>query len=222
MGAGRRLAAMPSWEPSGPVAHLVLDIGGVLFAPALPPVLADVAAASGRDIPTVTRYVRDELAEAFWSGRIGIPVFWERLTAHLGIPGHRPPWWDDYAAGRRTPLPAASRVPDWAARVPVGILSNQRHEWALPLLGTAGLQGLLDPVLISSETGRVKPDPAAFRPLTRLGVPADRVLYVDDRTAALDAARSVGLRTLRADPRGTWADAVDAALEHRGGAGARG
>jgi len=49
---------------------------------------------------------------------------------------------------------------------------------------------LFDPILISSRTGLVKPDPAALAQLTGLGVPPDTVLYVDDRAPARAAARA--------------------------------
>lgn len=195
-----------------PIAHLVLDIGGVLFPPALPALIADLAAVAGCDAADLERHVRAHLARDLWSGRLDVPTFWADLTRRAGVRDDPTPLLDALAAGRRTPLPAAARVPTWARRVRVGILSNQRHEWAVPLLRVAGWEPLLDPVLISSATGRVKPDPGAFLPLTRLAPCAQGVLYVDDRAAALEVARSLGLRTLLATPDGGWTRAVDAAL----------
>lgn len=110
------------------------------------------------------------------------------------------------------PLPHARRVREWARQVPVGVLSNQRAEWVLPALAAAGLVELLEPLVISSRTGLVKPDPRAFAQLTRLGPPPERVLYVDDRPQALRVAAGLGISTLAADPAHAWVDRVGARL----------
>jgi FMN phosphatase YigB (HAD superfamily) len=67
---------------------------------------------------------------------------------------------------------------------------------------------VLDPLLISSRTGLVKPDPRAFAQLTRLGPPPERVLYVDDRPQALRAAERLGISTLEAHGGDAWIDSV--------------
>lgn len=82
----------------------------------------------------------------------------------------------------------------------------------LPVLAGAGLLELLDPLLISRLTGLVKPDPRPFARLTRLGIPPDRVLYVDDRPHALRRAERQGLATLHAGTDRAWTAHVSARL----------
>lgn len=60
---------------------------------------------------------------------------------------------------------------------------------------------LVDGSYYSSEVGAMKPDPAFFEHiLDDLGVPADRVGFVDDVPANVESARSVGIRAVRHDP----------------------
>ncbi len=60
---------------------------------------------------------------------------------------------------------------------------------------------LVDGSYYSSELGAMKPNPAFFRHvLEDLGVPADRVGFVDDLPANVAAAESVGVRAVLHDP----------------------
>jgi len=189
---------------------LVLDVGGVLYRSVMPGIVAEIALAAGTDEERLRRHVDTELFHGFWSGRMSIGAFWARLGAFAGGPA-RP---TEGVPGRMCPLPALARLPDWSRHVRLGVLSNHRGEWARPALARAGVLELLDPVLISSETGLVKPGDAAFAQLVHLGVPPSRILYVDDRAAALRGAERAGVRTLWADPAGRWAGVLD---DHLGG-----
>ncbi|GAA5020450.1 HAD family phosphatase [Kitasatospora paranensis] len=57
---------------------------------------------------------------------------------------------------------------------------------------------LFDPVVISGEVGLRKPlAPIYLLTLERLGLPADRVLFIDDAEPNVLGARAVGMRALR-------------------------
>jgi putative hydrolase of the HAD superfamily len=61
------------------------------------------------------------------------------------------------------------------------------------------LQGTFDEVVFSAEHGVRKPDPAIFRlVLGKLGLPAERCLFVDDSEENLAAARRLGITSLLA------------------------
>jgi putative hydrolase of the HAD superfamily len=69
------------------------------------------------------------------------------------------------------------------------------------------LDALFDPVVISGEVGLRKPLPPIYE-LTckRLGLPAERVLFVDDAAPNVDGARAVGMPALlHTDPVATRA-----------------
>jgi HAD superfamily hydrolase (TIGR01509 family) len=66
------------------------------------------------------------------------------------------------------------------------------------------LSRFLDWTFVSCITGLRKPDPAAYTyVLSKLGVPADRCVFVDDRSSNCEAARQCGLRSLRFEGVGT-------------------
>ena len=195
-----------------PVAHLILDLGGVVLPSAIPQVVADLAAQSGTSDQQLWRYFNTHLCAPFWSGRMGLEEFWCALTAYAGVPGRAGRWQTEMTTAMLGPLDHVATVRRWAGVVPVGVLSNQRAEWVLPVLARAGLLDVLDPLLISSLTGLVKPDPRAFAQLMRLGPPPERVLYVDDRPQALRAAARFGFATLAAHRGHAWVDAVSARL----------
>jgi FMN phosphatase YigB (HAD superfamily) len=201
---GRMDAERPPSLRSPQVEYLVLDAGGVIVPSAMPQVVADLAARSGRDEDQLWRFFNAHLHEAFWSGRIGLEEFWTAMTGYADVPGIPAPWHAEAPFPVLTPLAHIAAIRAWASRVPTGLLSNQRAEWLLPALARAGLLDVLDPILISSQTGRVKPAPSALAQLTVLGVPPETVLYVDDRAPARKAARALGVTTVDVDPAGTW------------------
>lgn len=75
--------------------------------------------------------------------------------------------------------------------VRVGLLSNS---WG-DIYPRAQIDALLDPVVISAEVGLRKPKAGIYRlTLERLGVPAARVLFLDDAMPNVLGARAVGMR----------------------------
>lgn len=83
--------------------------------------------------------------------------------------------------------------------------------WILELDGRLGLSRYLSLRFVSCRTGQRKPDAAAFLgPLQALGTQPDKCLFIDDRQTNCDAARALGLHTLRFDGR---SEATRAALE---------
>lgn len=80
-----------------------------------------------------------------------------------------------------------------ATGLTVGLLSNS---WG-NTYPRARIDALMDPVVISGEVGLRKPDPAIYElALERLGLPADRVLFIDDAEPNVLGARASGLQAL--------------------------
>ncbi|WP_309631968.1 HAD family phosphatase [Nocardioides zeae] len=101
-------------------------------------------------------------------------------------------------------------VDDLRARgVRTGLVSNS---WGNDY-PRAQLDTVLDPVVISADVGLRKPDVAIFDlAVAHLGVPASRVLFVDDAEPNLIGARRAGLQTLLHQDPGTTRRALDALL----------
>jgi epoxide hydrolase-like predicted phosphatase len=82
-----------------------------------------------------------------------------------------------------------------------GLLTNNAREFEdfwKPLLP---LDELFDDVVDSSEVGMRKPDPRIYElALERLGVPAERAVFVDDAPGNVEGARRVGMRAVLMGP----------------------
>lgn len=77
--------------------------------------------------------------------------------------------------------------------IKVGLLSNS---WG-NTYPRARIDALFDPVVISGEVGLRKPHAAIYQhALERLGLPAGRVLFVDDAEPNIIGAQALGLRAL--------------------------
>ena len=203
---------MSSTTRAPTVERLILDLGGVVLPSAMPQVIAELAAHSHKTDQQLWRYFNGHLFEAFWSGRMGLEQFWLTFTRFAGVPDLVGRCQTEMTQSILRPLEQLEAVRGWTRAVPVGVLSNQRAEWVLPVLARVGLADVLDPLLISSLTGLVKPDPRAFAQLTELGTPPERVLYVDDRPQALRAAERLGIATILAHDGDDWAERVSRRL----------
>lgn len=79
------------------------------------------------------------------------------------------------------------------SQVPVHILSNA-HDCFIDDMLQLGLSRAFDGFHYSAEMRLVKPDPAAYlKALERIGMPANRCVFADDRAENVVAARSVGI-----------------------------
>jgi putative hydrolase of the HAD superfamily len=102
----------------------------------------------------------------------------------------------------RLPRGSASALsmlrPDWR----LGIVTNGMPDVQRRKVAALGVGELVDTVVFANEhgTGLGKPDPAPFlEALTRLGVPADRAVFVgNDEACDIAGARAVGMRAIHA------------------------
>lgn len=176
---------------TGPVKH---SISGWLAADAIEPesFSRTLRAWLSRDAEDGTPIHRLEI------GELTIPEFEALLAAELrtvdgravvpeGILGRL------FAGMKPDPAMFALVEELRATGMRVGLLSNS---WG-NTYPRARIDALLDPVVISGEVGLRKPDAAIYElALDRLGVPADRVLFIDDADPNVRGARASGLRAL--------------------------
>ncbi|MFD7553274.1 HAD family hydrolase [Streptomyces sp. NPDC059835] len=145
--------------------------------------------------------------EAYWShrapydrGEVAGPGYWQKVCAQLGVP------LDD----RLTADLIAADIASWSEidrsmvdllgllaerGIVLGLLSNIPEELAAhyeatqPWLEGFAVRGL------SCRIGSAKPAPAAYRWCVRaLGLPPGEILFVDDRSDNVRAARELGLQ----------------------------
>ncbi len=89
----------------------------------------------------------------------------------------------------------------------LGVISNFDRR-LYPVLRDLGLSSYFEKIVISSEVGADKPDPAIFRhALEALGVPADAALHVGDDPKRDGGARAIGMQVFKVDrPRNSLKD----------------
>lgn len=175
------------------VRAIVLDAMGVMFLPGddVGEILIPFARSRGCELSDseITRlYVRcslgDFTSKEFW-GHLGLLESGEYLDSQYVL-NHR------LTRGLKSFL---SRVR--AKGIPVVCLSNDVAAWSMKLRRIHNLEQHVARWIVSSEVGARKPDREIFhRYWQETGYPIDESLFVDDRVANLDAARSMGFRTV--------------------------
>jgi len=79
----------------------------------------------------------------------------------------------------------------------MGLLSNFSDDLRPKIDNEWGIGSAFDEIIISSEVGVIKPDPAIFNlMLDRLGVKAEESVFIDDRIKNIDGAKEMGFHTI--------------------------
>jgi HAD superfamily hydrolase (TIGR01509 family) len=172
---------------------VVLDAMGVIYATGddvAELLVPYVASHGGADSATVeAAYMRAS------RGELTAGEFWVAVGLHER---HE----DAYLAKHEL---AAGLVPflEWAARRGHGLacLSNDVSDWSLKLRRRFGLDRYIPEWVISGDVKSRKPERAIYEALfARLDRPPAAMLFVDDRTKNLDAARRLGMQTVLLNP----------------------
>lgn len=178
-------------------AGVVLDLGNVLID--WDPVAA-VAAGVGED-EARRFFAADDFDFMAWNHGPDSGGSWEEAEA---LVRRTHPHWERHALSYREHFTSSllGEVPGTAdvvrdlhaAGVPMVGLTN----WSAELYPHAPerfeVLALLDDVVVSGEVGAAKPDPAAYRAaIDRTGLPAERLVFVDDKQLNVDAAADLGM-----------------------------
>jgi len=186
---------------TAPPRALILDYGEVLSRPQRPGAMALMATLLGVSEP--------EMHQVYWRYRrdydLGLPVgeYWAQVGADLGvtIDDHLRSEiiaididsWTDY---REETWEIAMQFRQQGGRL--AMLSNGVPEIVSRIRAERDLPQLFDVVVISYEVALAKPEPEIYRlTLNRLGVLPGDTLFVDDRPENVDAAASLGIRTMQ-------------------------
>jgi putative hydrolase of the HAD superfamily len=131
-----------------------------------------------------------ELLIALEEGRIDEAEFEPRLADFLGVESNGLIDRLFAGSGLDAPMVAAVRAARQAG-VATGLVSNS---WGTRRYPRGLLGELFDGLVISGEVGMRKPAPAMYQlGAERIGIPADRCVYVDDLAFNLDPARELGM-----------------------------
>lgn len=94
------------------------------------------------------------------------------------------------------------RTIEWAERlywagIHLALLSNMPPDLARHMERNCGWTSYFNPRIFSCDIGVAKPDPAAYKScLASLKIPAERILFLDDREENIAAAAKLGIHSL--------------------------
>ena len=191
-----------------PIDAVVSDFGGVLTTPLLD-AFAIVQEQDGLDRGALSRAVRrvaehDGVHPVFEleCGRMTERDFLHRLTAQLREDLGRDVGLHSFAERYFAHLRPNEAMLDFLAQLRergyrLALLTNNVREWEPRWRPLLPVDELFEVVVDSAFVGVRKPDPAIYR-LTcdRLGVPAERCLFVDDVEVNCAAAAELGMTTV--------------------------
>jgi FMN phosphatase YigB (HAD superfamily) len=170
---------------------LVLDAMGVIFASAddvvelLQPFIANRGGQSNPELVS-DRYIQASL------GHMTPDEFWRSV-------GLEPSVEDEYLSLHRLSdglLEFFEKRPESVANI--WCLSNDVGQWSSKLRRKFRLNDFLAGAIISGDVGARKPDPTIYHTtLSRIGVPGEQVVFVDDRPRNLTPAHELGIRTVQ-------------------------
>jgi FMN phosphatase YigB (HAD superfamily) len=170
---------------------LVLDAMGVIFASAddvadlLQPFIISRGGESNPERVS-DLYIQASL------GRLQPDEFWQSVGLNPGVE-------DEYLSLHRLTdglLEFLNNQPECVANI--WCLSNDVGRWSSKLRSQFRLDDFLAGTIISGDVGLRKPDPAIYHTLlSRTGVDANQVVFVDDRPKNLATADDLGIRTVQ-------------------------
>ena len=197
---------MPAKRRDARPTALVVDWGGVLTEP-LDSAIRAWADLDGVDFehylgvmrswlgPHQGELARDNPVAALERGEIEVPHFEEQLARRLSqASGHQvlatgllQRMFDQF---EHAPAMAALVLRAKRAGLRTGLLSNSwGNEYP-----REGWDEMFDAIVISGEVGMRKPEPDIFaHVLSRLGVPAEQTVFVDDLAHNVEAAAALGI-----------------------------
>jgi len=153
------------------------------------------------DLPDTT--VNTHVAAQYWRG--------VAEALNLGddaIEAMRAELWDAYCGEENSELLDHAR--SLRGRCGLAILSNSGDGAREEEERRFGLSEIFDPICYSHEQGVLKPHAGAFElALARMGATADRVLFIDDNVANIDAALALGVDALLHETNATTIEAIE-------------
>jgi len=185
-------------SPARRVDAVIFDFGGVLAEEGFFDGFAALAKAQGIDFTLLSETAVDLCrVDGYCTADIDEDEFWKRLKDRTGLAG-------DDAALRRELLSRFILRP-WmfelvdklrAAGYKVAVLSDQTN-WLEELDAEHGLFSRFDMVWNSWRTGRTKKESSLFEDFAAaLGVPLERVLFVDDHGGHIRRAQALGMQAI--------------------------
>lgn len=182
---------------------VIFDFGGVLMRTGVPLGRREWEERLGLPAGDLERAVHGSGA---WvrcqRGQITPEAFWAGVADRLGVPPvDLPRLRADYFRDDALDQDLITLIRDLRkGGLRVGLLSNDSTALEAKLRDELGIYTLFNTVVISAQIKAMKPDPEAYTAiLTRLGLPANETVFIDDSLANIDGAAWIGMHTLKYD-----------------------
>lgn len=152
----------------------------------------------------------------FDAGNVKSAEYWQMVSDHLGRPIKDPE--EATRIDIESWLRQDDSMVDYIKRlhseeVRVGVLSNITSELADAMLERNDWLQLFNPLVLSCETGFAKPQPEIYElAVDKFGLPAENILFVDDRPVNVKGAQTVGLSAHLFTSKNTLIPVVEAHL----------
>jgi HAD superfamily hydrolase (TIGR01493 family) len=183
-----------------PPAIVIFDLGGVLIdwdgANGLRELLGDAFS------PEAARkfWLESPAVRSFESGRSTSDEFARKAVEELSLSMSPDEWFRQFFSWDRGPFPGSSDLLSaLESKCELGCLSNNNELHWSQIKDHWGFGRFFRYQYLSHEIGMIKPDPEIFEYVLRdLGVPPERILYLDDNPECVEAALKFNLRAAKA------------------------
>jgi putative hydrolase of the HAD superfamily len=196
----------------GSVDALLFDLGNVVIRIDFDRVFARWAALAGCDVARLReKFSHDEPYQRHERGEIETAAYFASLRDTLGIKLDDACLLDGWNVVFVEEMPGiADLLARIAPRIPLYAFTNTNRAHAAHYARRfAPVLGHFRKVFASCEMGLRKPEPAAFAHIVKkIGVPASRVLFLDDTLGNVEAARTCGLQAVHVTSDGTVRDTL--------------
>lgn len=179
-----------------PIRGVIFDFGNVIYRFDNGRILAGLAGLCGRSVGELAARVGNStLSEDYESGRLDSSAFLEGVSTLCGFPFERKAFIKAFTE-IFTPIDSTLElIRRLAPHYRLGLISNTNPWHFEHAIRTCEVFPLFSAVTLSHELKAMKPDRRLYEDaLTKLALPAEACVFIDDRPEFAEAATRLGLR----------------------------
>lgn len=186
---------MPSADIARDVDVVLFDLGGVLIELAGVAKMLEWAPDLGSTDELWRRWLHSEAVRRFETGRIGRDEFAVALVREFALPVPHGEFIEAFTWWPRAVFPGALELlAQMRGRYRIASVSNTNEIHWERFANAWSLAAAFHHNFPSHQVGKLKPDAEYFEHvLAELGVPAQRVLFIDDNAINVEAAARLGI-----------------------------